>query len=268
MSITRRCLAFRKHDVPPPARHTPSVAAAGPLRQFGAPTIAPQEPPLSEQTAPRSIEPVFRRTLHDEVVGRIRDMIIEGTLAPGARVHEGQLGEQLGISRTPLREALKYLASEGLLDLVAGRGAIVRRLSPKDVHDMLVVLSALEALAGRLVCAHATDAEIDVIRALHQRMMALYAQRQRLDYYKYNQLIHSAIVDLSGNAFLAATHNTAQSRLKRIRFLGNAAPEKWDAAVAEHVAMMEALDRRDGDALASVLSHHLDETWLRVKDSL
>jgi DNA-binding GntR family transcriptional regulator len=210
----------------------------------------------------------LRRTLHDEVVGRIRDMIIEGTLEPGARVHEGQLGEALGISRTPLREALKYLASEGLLDLVAGRGAVVHKLSPKDVHDMLVVLSAMEALAGRLVCANASDAEIAGIRALHERMMEFYEKRQRLDYYKYNQLIHTAIVELSGNAFLASTHASAQARLKRIRFLGNAAPEKWSAAVAEHEAMMEALDRRDGEALAAVLSHHLDETWTRVKDSL
>jgi len=195
-------------------------------------------------------------------------MIIEGTLAPGTRVHEGQLGEALGISRTPLREALKYLASEGLLDLVAGRGAVVRRLSPTDVHDMLVVLSAMEALAGRLICANATDAEIASIRALHARMMVCYEKRQRLDYYKYNQMIHSAIVELSGNGFLASTHASAQARLKRIRFLGNAGPDKWGAAVTEHEEMMEALNRRDGEVLAAVLSRHLDETWVRVKDSL
>ena len=215
-----------------------------------------------------AIEPLARRTLHDEVVGRVRDMIIEGTLAPGARVHEGQLGEALGISRTPLREALKYLASEGLLDLVAGRGAVVRRLSPKDVQDMLVVLSTLEALAGRLVCANATDAQIAEITTLHAQMMAFYENRQRLDYYKYNQMIHTAIVEMSGNAFLAATHHAAQSRLKRIRFLGNAGPEKWRGAVAEHEEMIAALHRRDGEALAEVLSRHLDATWERVKDSL
>ena len=214
------------------------------------------------------VEPLARRTLHDEVVGRVRDMIIEGTLAPGQRVHEGQLGEALGISRTPLREALKYLASEGLLDLVAGRGAVVRRLSPKDVQDMLVVLSTLEALAGRLVCANATEAQIAEIQSLHDQMMVFYEKRQRLDYYKYNQLIHSAIVEKSGNAFLATTHSAAQSRLKRIRFLGNAAPEKWRGAVAEHETMMDALRRRDGEALAAVLARHLDETWDRVKDSL
>lgn len=214
------------------------------------------------------VEPVTRRTMHDEVVGRVRDMIIEGTLAPGARVHEGQLGEALGISRTPLREALKYLASEGLLDLVAGRGAVVRRLSPKDVQDMLLVLSALEVLAGRLVCARASDEDIAGIEAMHAEMMRFYEKRQRLDYYKYNQMIHTAIAEMSGNAFLAATHGAAQQRLKRIRFLGNAGPEKWEGAVAEHEEMIVALKRRDGQALAEVLSRHLDATWTRVKDSL
>jgi len=227
-----------------------------------------QQAGLTQLHAIGHVEPVARRTLHDEVVGRVRDMIIEGTLAPGSRVHEGQLGEALGISRTPLREALKYLASEGLLDLVAGRGAVVRRLSPKDVQDMLVVLSTLEALAGQLVCAHATDADIAEIAALHRQMMQFYAKRQRLDYYKYNQLIHTAIAEKSGNAFLAATHSTAQSRLKRIRFLGNAGAEKWSGAVAEHEEMIAALQRRDGQALAEVLQRHLDATWTRVKDSL
>jgi DNA-binding GntR family transcriptional regulator len=96
---------------------------------------------------------IVRRTLHDEVVSRVRDMIIEGVLAPGTRIHEGQVCGRLGVSRTPLREALKALASEGLVDLVPSRGAVVHRFSSKDVEDMLTVLGTLEALAGRLACA-------------------------------------------------------------------------------------------------------------------
>src|SRR6187200_2459537 len=84
--------------------------------------------------------PIVRRSLHDEVVTRVRDMIIEGTLAPGSRIHEGNLGLELGVSRTPLREALKFLASEGLIELSPGRGAIVRSFTPKDVHDCLTVI--------------------------------------------------------------------------------------------------------------------------------
>src|SRR2546430_667342 len=101
--------------------------------------------------------PIVRQNLHDAIVSRVRDMIIEGTLAPSTRVHEGRLGQELGVSRTPLREALKYLASEGLLELSPGRGAVVRKFSPKDVQDSLQVLATLEGLAGTLACERASD---------------------------------------------------------------------------------------------------------------
>src|SRR6202163_2421708 len=105
-------------------------------------------------------KPIVRHNLHDAIVSRVRDMIIEGTLAAGTRVHEGHLGQELGVSRTPLREALKYLASEGLLELSPGRGAVVRSFSAKDVEDSLIVLASLEDLAGRLACIHASDDQI------------------------------------------------------------------------------------------------------------
>jgi DNA-binding GntR family transcriptional regulator len=213
----------------------------------------------------QSIVPIIRHTLHDDLVGRIRDMIIEGQLAAGSRIHEGQLGLALGVSRTPLREALKFVASEGLIELVPGRGGIVRRLTPRDVRNMLDVLGALEVLAGRLACRTATDAQIASVRALHDDMMVLYEQRQRLDYYKANQAIHSAIAALSDNEFLVATHHTIQARLKRIRFIGNEAPAHWDSAAREHVEIITALEARDGEALAEALTRHLEETWRRVR---
>ncbi len=215
-----------------------------------------------------AILPVVRHSLHDELVGRIRDMIIEGQLAPGSRIHEGQLGQALGVSRTPLREALKFVASEGLIDLVPGRGGIVRRLTPRDVRNMLDVLTALETLAGRLACRNATDAQIAEVRQMHDQMMELYADRQRLEYYKLNQAIHSAIAALSGNDFLMATHEAIQSRLKRIRFIGNEAPDNWSGALQEHVEMIDALERRDEAALSEVLTRHLENTWNRVRTTL
>src|SRR4051794_14520612 len=135
----------------------------------------------------QAIAPIVRQTLHDELVGRIRDMIIEGQLEPGSRIHEGRLGQALGVSRTPLREALKFLASEGLIDLVPGRGGIVRQLTPQDVRNMLDDLIALETLVGRLACRSATDAQIADVRKLHDRMAEFYNRRRRLEYYKLNQ---------------------------------------------------------------------------------
>lgn len=215
-----------------------------------------------------TVAPLARRSLHDELVGRLRDMIIEGQLAPGTRVHEGQVGAALGVSRTPLREALKFLASEGLIDLVAGRGAIVRTLTKRDVRNMLDVLIALETLAARSACRQATDEQIAAVRKLHDEMIGFYEANNRLEYYKLNQAIHSAIAALSENEFLVLTHESIQSRLKRIRFIGNEQPEKWSGAVSEHEEMMSALEAREADRLEKVIRRHLERTWERVEDSV
>ena len=212
--------------------------------------------------------PIARQSLHDQVVTRVRDLIIEGALTPGMRIHEGQLGAKLGVSRTPLREALKVLASEGLIELVASRGAIVRRFTAKDVRDMLDVLAVLEAFAARLACRVATDAQIADVRAIHDRMVDRYAVRDRLEYFKLNQRIHSAFLRLAGNATLEEAHASIQSRMKRIRYIGNEEPPKWAAALAEHEEMIRALEKRDGDALAAVVTRHLENTWARVLPTL
>ena len=222
-----------------------------------------RDPPPGDGTAP-----IARQSLHDQVVSRVRDLIIEGVLVPGARIHEGQLGARLGVSRTPLREALKFLASEGLIELVASRGAIVRRFTAKDVRDMLDVLAVLEAFAARLACKVASDADIAEVRRLHDRMVERYAARDRLEYFKLNQAIHSAFLRLAGNAALEEAHASIQSRMKRIRYVGNEEPPKWAAALAEHDEMMRALERRDGEALAAVVTRHLENTWVRVLPTL
>jgi DNA-binding GntR family transcriptional regulator len=209
-------------------------------------------------------QPIARRTLPELVLERVRDMIIEGQLAPGDRINEGELGARLGVSRTPLREALRSLASEGLIELVPSRGALVRRFTAKDVRDVLDVLAMLEAKAGRLAVARASDVDIAALRALHDEMMGLYARRDRLPYFKLNQAFHSGLVALSGNSALVQCHTQLQSGLKRIRYIGNEAPQAWAGAVAEHEAMIAALERRDADALAAVLETHMDGTWERV----
>lgn len=225
---------------------------------------APADPPVAGATR----APIARRSLHDEIVTRVRDLIIDGTLAPGTRIHEGQLGITLGVSRTPLREALKFLASEGLIELVAARGAVVRRFSAKDVRDMLDVLGVLEAFAARLACGAASAADIAVVRALHDAMVQQFAAGDRLEYFKLNQRIHSALLRLSGNAALEAAHASIQSRLKRIRYIGNSEARKWSDALAEHERMIHALEARDAEALAAVLVEHMEHTWERVKDTL
>lgn len=211
---------------------------------------------------------IQRRTLHEEVLERLRDMIIEGRLEPGQRINEGAVGAQLGVSRTPLREAIKSLASEGLVEMQPAKGAVVRRFSLRDLREILEVIKSLEQLGGRIACAQATDEQIAEVVALHEKMMVLYAEQNRLEYFKLNQAIHSAVVAASGNAVLMEMHETLQARIKRLRFIGNEGPTKWAGAVAEHEAMIAALKRRDGEALAVEIGKHMDHTLDRVKEVL
>ena len=208
---------------------------------------------------------IQRQTLHEQVASRIRDMIIEGHLAPDTRINEAALVQSLGVSRTPLREALRTLAGEGLIDIRPARGSVVRRLSAEDVISMLEVLAELEKLAGRLACERASEEELAELLALHETMMRHYERRERLPYYKLNQAIHSTIARLSRNNMLIDIQGTIQARLKRIRFLGNQGAESWADAVQEHEEMADALRARDGARLGEVLARHLMNTWERVK---
>ncbi len=207
---------------------------------------------------------IDRPTLHNVVVSRIRDMIIEGQLAVGMRIHEGQLGAQLGVSRTPLREALKVLANEGLVELVPGRGATVRKLTVKDAKDMLDVLILLEQIAGPITCRNASDAEIREVRRVHDEMLIFFAARDRLQYFKRNQQIHSALIALSGNESLTMVHDILQSRMRRIRFIGDRKDASWSSAVAEHEEMIAALEARDGERLSRAMMNHLTQSWVRI----
>ena len=212
--------------------------------------------------------PLKRLTLHEQVVSRVRDLIVDGTLKPGSRIVETDLGAQLGVSRTPLREALKTLAGEGLIDLQPTRGAIIHKSSPDEAQQLLEVLTGLEAIAGRLACVRATAGEIAALRVLQNEMAEAFATGRRMDYYRINFDIHAGFVALAHNPELASVHRNYSSRLRRIRFQGSSTREKWQEALAEHEEMMQALEVRDADRLAEVMRHHMRLIWERVRDAV
>jgi len=211
---------------------------------------------------------ITNRSLHDQVASRIRDLIIEGILEPGSRFDEAHLIEELGVSRTPFREALRTLAAEGLVIVRPSKGSIVRKLTQDEVFSMLEVLGNLEKLGGELACERASDKEINALIDLHERMMDCYRARDRMPYYKMNQEFHSRLAELSKNETLLEMQANIQARLKRIRYIGNQEPNSWAGAVADHEEMVSALKDRDGRALGEAMANHLKKTWDRVKDSI
>ena len=213
-------------------------------------------------------QPIARVTLHDELVARLRDMIIEGELAPGIRVPERALCERFSVSRTPLREALKVLASEGLLDLLRNRGATVSRLTQADLDEMFPVMGALEALAGELACARITDEQIAEVRALHYQMVLHYTRKELPQYFRLNQQIHELIMNAAGNATLTRMYQGLSGRIRRARYLANMSKARWDQAVEEHEAILLALSQRDAARLSRILKQHLQNKGETVKESL
>src|ERR1700760_4866049 len=135
---------------------------------------------------------ISRVALHDQVVARLRTMLVEGRIAPGAKLNERTLSEQLRVSRTPLREAIKLLAAEGLVDLLPNRGAVAVRLNEADVMHTFEVLATLEGTSGELAAMRITHAERAEIRALHYEMRACHARRDLSGYYRLNARIHRA----------------------------------------------------------------------------
>lgn len=225
---------------------------------------ASRTPPAAAGSLPAA-EP---RPLHAEVVNRLRDKIVQGELAPATKLNERVLCQELGISRTPLREALKYLASEGLVELLPNRGAVVAPLDPARIKQMFVVMGALEALAGELACANASDADIAEIRALHYQMVAHYARGELADYFRYNQQIHMKLVESGGNGVLAQNYRTLNAHVKRARYMANLSKERWDKAVKEHEAILDALVKRDSTRLKALLQDHLGNKMVVVMEAL
>ncbi|MFA4912572.1 MAG: GntR family transcriptional regulator [Burkholderiaceae bacterium] len=207
---------------------------------------------------------VESRTLPSTVAAQLRQMMTEGQLAPGARLNERELCDVLGVSRTPLREAFRLLAAQGLVDIQPNRGAQVVAMSEQDIRESFEVIGALEALAGKSACERATDAEIAEVRALTFEMMASHARHDLPAYYKANTAIHELLKQASHNALLGQLYDTLNLRIQSLRFHSNENRDKWDQAMQEHVEMVHALTARDGERLAAIMHTHLQRKCTAV----
>lgn len=193
------------------------------------------------------------------VLARVRDYIVQGNIRGGERVPERQLCEMLGVSRTPMREALKALASEGLVELLSNRGARVRQLGKVEIRELFEVLAGLESVAGRLAAGHMDEAGLTRVEALHLEMYQYYLARDLAGYFRVNQQIHGLIVEAADNAMLSAVYQSYTQRLAPFRYAANTDVygARWSDAMREHEEMLALLRRHDGTGLADVLYQHL-----------
>jgi DNA-binding GntR family transcriptional regulator len=198
-----------------------------------------------------------RAALHEQAAQRLRQMLVEGRIPPGAKLNERELSELLKVSRTPLREGIKMLAAEGLVELLPHRGAVAVSLSEADVLNTFEVMAGLEGQSGELAAQRITREELAEIQAMHFEMLASYTRRDLSAYYALNSRIHNAISAAAKNPVLAQVYNQVNARLQALRFRSNQDGEKWKRAVKEHEKMIEALATHDAGAMREVLLAHL-----------
>jgi DNA-binding GntR family transcriptional regulator len=197
-------------------------------------------------------------SLHEGLLSRLRDFIVEGHLAPGARLPERELCLQMSVSRTPMREALKVLAAEGLVELLPNRGARVSQFTETDVGNLFDVVAGLEFVAGRLACEKITDDGIAAIEQLHYQMYTHYVRHELSEYFKLNQKIHELLVKAADNSVLLSHYDSLNARIRRVRFSANLVPrDRWSDAMREHEAIVDALRRRAGEELGLLMFAHM-----------
>jgi len=211
----------------------------------------PLLPTAAIPAAPRSLSP---RALYQDVAERLRTQIFARELEPGAWIDEQRLAIEYGISRTPLREALKVLATEGLVTMKVRRGAYVTEMSRDDVTQVYHLLAVLESDAAGDVARHASDAQLDGLRALHARLERQV--RQRDAFFATNEQFHMALLEIAGNRWRLQVVADLRKVMKLNRHHSLLKQGRLADSLAEHRALMAALDAREAVKATRLMRSH------------
>jgi DNA-binding GntR family transcriptional regulator len=194
------------------------------------------------------------RALYEEVAELLRQRIFNRELAPGSWIDEMKLAEEYGISRTPLREALKVLAAEGLVTMKVRRGAYVTEVSEKDLADVYHLLSLLESDAAGVVAQRATDAQIAELQSLHKQLEAAAGNREK--FFAANERFHMRLLEIAGNRWRDQMVADLRKVMKLNRHNSLLKSGRVKESMLEHRAIMEALGRRDAKGAVKKMQEH------------
>lgn len=201
---------------------------------------------------------VDNRTLRERVLDQLRDDILSSRLVPGTELGEVALAKSFGVSRGPIREAMAQLASEGLVTTTPRRSAVVTHLSREEFVDAYQVREALETMASRLAVPRFTEADIAVLRELHERMLEQSQSGQVSEFFATNAEFHGIFVAESGNRklqemYARLIHQMGRYLSRSLELRGSLAK-----SAAEHSAILEAVEARDAERTARLLADHIE----------
>ena len=200
---------------------------------------------------------IVKSALYIEVTERLRSMIVNGTLDPGSWIDEQKLAEDLGVSRTPFREAMRILASEGLLRIEPRRGCYVNELTEKDLDEIFPLMAMLEGRCAFEAASHITDKDIVTLEKLHQKLEK-FASLNRIDeYYATNREIHEAIQTLAGNRWLSEMVADLRRMLNLSRHRSLLVRGRIAESNEEHMAIFKALKNKDAQQAETLMKNHI-----------
>jgi DNA-binding GntR family transcriptional regulator len=202
------------------------------------------------------IQEVQNRSLVEIIFRQLEGMILSGRIQPGERINESKLSSLLGVSRAPIREALRLLASSGILEIRANRGMFVRELQIKEVEELYDIRAALEVLAGERAAELIDEEDLPVLEKWMQEMAACVEANDTDAYYRANIAFHAAIVEISGNANLLSIYEGVCKQMSLFRRISLSLPGQLRLSLQRHKKIVEAVRSKDSVKAANVMRNH------------
>jgi len=213
------------------------------------------------QTIPRSrlrrLVPRRRTTYVDKVISTLRTAILRGTFPAGRRLVEAELARELGVSRTPVREALRGLENEGLLHRVPGRGIVVLEITAEDIEEIYTMKAVLEGMAVRLACQRASEKELARLDGFIHEMQVLAERNEIGAYAAVSREFHAALIRAARSRRLTEIYRLVDTPIQRLRVFALAQPGRPRESVMEHRAIVDAIARRDAEAAEALIREHV-----------
>jgi DNA-binding GntR family transcriptional regulator len=195
------------------------------------------------------------QTLREKILETIREAILKGTLKPGERVSEPDLAERFGISRTPIREAFRQLESEGYLQVVPRKGAVVASLSERDIEEFYAIKIILEGFAAKMAAENLTVKDIERLESINERLQKMADEGDVKKFFRVHNEFHEVFIKAAGNDKLYEMINQLVMKFKRLRLASLSQPGRMDGSVEEHRNMIQAFKNHDGDCADGVVRH-------------
>jgi len=200
---------------------------------------------------------IKKKTLHEEIVNNLRDMIMTGELQEGDKIKENELCISMGISRTPLREALRVLSAENIIKLVPNKGSYVCKPTIKEIKEMFDVMSVLEGICARTAAEKMRDSDFARLEKLHEKLEGNFQRRDQKNYIKINNLYHTFLQELAGNQTCNQIINGLRQKILLYRFKSLNLPGRFEKSIQEHRELLKTFQERDPEKTEILIKAHL-----------